>query len=114
MDASGWKQDVGESCCLSRQEVLVGSLGVPHRQHRREEVHGSEGVTMLWLAAGGMLVRRLVNSNLQQRAQAPCVFLLVRQQNKWRQGALVQQGCPLAPSMLPQSRTQTPLCITHV
>lgn len=23
MDASGWKEDVGESCCLNRQEVLA-------------------------------------------------------------------------------------------
>lgn len=32
MDASGWKQDMGESCCLSRQEVLVcrdGAGGSP-------------------------------------------------------------------------------------
>ena len=32
MDASGWKQDVGESCCLSRQEVLAcgdGAGGSP-------------------------------------------------------------------------------------
>lgn len=27
MDASDWKQDVGESCCLSGQELLAWGFG---------------------------------------------------------------------------------------
>lgn len=28
MDASDWKQDVGESCCLSGQELLAWGFGL--------------------------------------------------------------------------------------
>lgn len=76
MDASSWKEDVGELCCLGRQELLACEdragwsprglpalyqvppdlLALPRAaQHREGEVCGSEAVLMPWLA-GGMLV----------------------------------------------------------